>query len=80
MGMMDFIKTQEWTTGPLTLDEMIKLFSVIENPQEADNIRKALRFYDPPGVSDPKVRLAAPLSALHKYANPYPKEYLDTLL
>ena len=48
MGMMDFVKPQEWTTGPLTLDEMIKLFSIIDDPSSADNIRKALRFYEAP--------------------------------
>ena len=38
----------EFTTGPLTLDEMMKIISLLENPSEAEFIRKALRFYEIP--------------------------------
>ena len=38
----------EFTYGPLTLDEMVKILSLLENPEEAINIRKALRFYELP--------------------------------
>lgn len=40
--------TSEFTGGPLTLDEMIKIISLMENPPEAEFIRKALRFYEVP--------------------------------
>lgn len=38
----------EFTTGPLTLQEMIKIASLMENPPEAEGVRRALRFYDVP--------------------------------
>jgi hypothetical protein len=38
----------EFTQGPLTLDEMMKIVSLLENPAEAAAIRKALRFYEIP--------------------------------
>ena len=38
----------EFTRGPLTLDEVIKIVSLLENPEEAAMVRKALRFYEVP--------------------------------
>ncbi len=53
MGSADFIHNrQEFTTGPLTLDEMIKLYSIIDNPSKATDIRRALRFYEMPDYED----------------------------
>ena len=43
MGAID-----EFTHGPLTLDEMMKIISLLENPPEAAMVRKALRFYEVP--------------------------------
>ena len=41
-------KINEFTQGPLTLDETIKIVSLLENPPEAAAVRKALRFYEVP--------------------------------
>jgi hypothetical protein len=38
----------EFTYGDLTLDETIKILSLLENPAEAGMVRKALRFYEVP--------------------------------
>lgn len=38
----------EFTTGSLTLQEMIKIVSLLENPPEAEGVRRALRFYEVP--------------------------------
>ena len=38
----------EFTHGPLTLTEQMKIISLLENPEEAGMVRKALRFYDIP--------------------------------
>lgn len=38
----------EFTNGPLTIQEVIKIISLLENPPEADMVRKALRFYAVP--------------------------------
>ena len=38
----------EFTGGPLTLAEMLKIVSLLENPPEAAMVRKALRFYEVP--------------------------------
>jgi len=38
----------EFTTGPLTLDEMMKILSLLENPEDAKSVRQALRFYAMP--------------------------------
>lgn len=38
----------EFTTGPLVLEEMIKIVSLMENPSAASHVRKALCFYDIP--------------------------------
>lgn len=46
------MSANEFTTGPLTLDEMMKIVSLLENPPEAAAIRKALRFYDLPEIKD----------------------------
>lgn len=43
MGAMN-----EFTEGPLTLDEMLKIVSLLDNPPEGMYMRKALRFYDVP--------------------------------
>ena len=40
----------EFTSGPLTLDEMMKIVSLMENPPEAAMVRKALRFYQIPAA------------------------------
>lgn len=39
---------KHFTEGPLTLEEVIKIISLLENPPEAHYIRKALRIYDLP--------------------------------
>ena len=70
-SMMDFAKTQEWTTGPLTLDERIKLLAVIEHPDTADGVRKALRFYQAPETAVPDLR---------KLECPYTKQELAPVL
>lgn len=42
----------EFTYGPLTLEEQMKIVSLLENPPEAAMVRKALRFYEiPPGLT-----------------------------
>lgn len=46
------MSANEFTTGPLTLDEMMKIVSLLENPPEAAAIRKALRFYDLPEIEE----------------------------
>lgn len=38
----------EFISGPLTLYEMMKIVSLMENPPEAKHVRKALRFYEIP--------------------------------
>ena len=38
----------EFNQGPLTLDEIMKIASLMENPPEAAMVRKALRFYELP--------------------------------
>jgi hypothetical protein len=38
----------EFTQGDITLDETIKIISLLENPVEAASVRKALRFYELP--------------------------------
>ncbi len=81
MGMMDFVKTQEWTTGPLTLDEMIKLFSIIDSPETADNVRKALRFYEAPDTVKAQWKeVGEILERLKVYDCSLPKEVVDELL
>jgi hypothetical protein len=40
----------EFNRGPLTLDEMMKIVSLMENPPEAAMVRKALRFYEIPSA------------------------------
>lgn len=40
----------EFTYGPITLDEMMKIISLLENPPEAAMVRKALRFYEIPST------------------------------
>lgn len=42
------VNTTEFTEGPLTLDEMIKIVSLLENPSEAAHVRRSMRFYDVP--------------------------------
>jgi hypothetical protein len=44
----------EFNQGPLTLDEMMKIVSLLENPPEAAMVRKALRFYEIPKTLTPK--------------------------
>ena len=44
----------EFTRGPLTLDEAMKIVSLLENPPEAAMVRKALRFYEIPKALNPK--------------------------
>ena len=38
----------EFSKGPLTLPEMVKIISLLENPPEAEGVRRALRFYEVP--------------------------------
>lgn len=42
------MNASEFTSGPLTIDEMMKIISLLENPPEASDVRKALRFYQVP--------------------------------
>ena len=44
----------EFTYGPLTLDEQMKIISLLENHPEASMVRKALRFYEIPKTLHPK--------------------------
>lgn len=37
-----------FTTGPLTIEEMFKIITLLENPPEAEYIRKALKLYTVP--------------------------------
>lgn len=71
--------------GPLTLDETIKIISLLENPAEAALVRKALRFYQvPERFSDPDAYKwgtnADLIKALHHYANPQSPKELAFLL
>lgn len=44
-----------FTTGPLTIEEMFKIVTLLENPPEAEHIRKALKLYTvPTRLHDPK--------------------------
>ena len=46
------MKREEFTTGPLVLDEMMKIFSLLSNPPDAIGVRQALRFYELPEKED----------------------------
>lgn len=48
------MSVNEFTYGPLTLDETMKIVSLLENPPEAAMVRKALRFYEIPQGIDYK--------------------------
>ncbi len=79
-SIMDFVHNrQEWTDGPLTMDEMMKLLSILSDPAGADNVRKALRFYVAPEIEKPGP-LADLLPSMKTYVCPYSKAQLDTLL
>lgn len=71
----------EFTTGPLTLDEMMKILSLLENPPEADGVRKALRFYEMPQRKDYAWgKLHEMMKMLEGYACPQKKAELDKML
>lgn len=71
----------EFTTGPLTLDEMMKILSLLENPPEADGVRKALRFYEMPARRDYSWgKLHEMMKMLEGYACPQKKSELDRMI
>lgn len=73
----------EFTTGPLTLDETMKIVSLLENPPEAANVRKALRFYEMPDKHYSEYKWGGNqelMRALHHYACPQDAEELKSLL
>ena len=71
----------EFTNGPLTLDEMIKIVSLLENPKEAVHIRKALRFYVVPEDIEYKWgENQKTMTILNHYSNPQSKAELDWML
>ncbi len=79
-SIMDFVHNrQEFTSGPLTLDEIVKILSLFNNPKEAEDIRRALRFYSPP-KAETLHPLAKMLPEIEKYAEQFDGEYLKTLL
>ena len=72
------IVLDEHTYGPLVLDEMIKILSLLENPPEMKMIRRALRYYEVPEYltefkwgSSEKI-----MPVLRHYALPQSKEEL----
>ena len=65
----------EFTKGPLTLEEQIKIISLLENPEEAERVRKSLRFYEvPTRLKNPDNYkwgdLKSSLHVMFHYANP----------
>jgi hypothetical protein len=65
-------RVQEFTEGPLTLDEMIKIVSLMENPPEAFRVRRALRFYEvPQRLDDPEAYKWGTTPDLIKYLKHY---------
>ena len=75
----------EFTYGPLTIEEQIKLLSLMENPREAAQVRKALRFYElPEHLRDPKNytygNISDGIRALFHFENPQNRTELDWML
>lgn len=75
----------EFTRGPLTLAEMIKIVSLLENPPEAAAVRKALRFYETPErLLDPRNykwgENGKGVEVLIHFDNPQNKHELDWML
>lgn len=71
----------EFNDGPLTLDEQIKIVSLMENPPEAAMVRKALRFYEPPGGMAYKWGDNTHLiEVLRHYASPQNEQELGQML
>lgn len=70
----------EFTEGPLTIDEMVRILSLLENPPQAALVRKALRFYEVP--EHLQFRWAgneAAVRKLRKYANPVDDYALESM-
>ena len=85
----DFVKmvkpvVNEFNHGPLTLDEIIKIVSLMENLPEAAMVRKALRFYElPEGFKAEDCKWGdnvKTLTMLMHYANPQNKDELAWML
>ena len=73
----------EFTSGPLVLDEIMKIVSLLENPPEAANVRKALRFYEMPDKHYSDYQWGANkelMQMLQHYACPQDNEELSMLL
>lgn len=70
----------EFTTGPLTIQEMIKIISLLENPEEAWGVRRALRFYEAPDRPWTWGENELARKTLMHYANPQDKWELDQVL
>lgn len=74
-------KLNHFTTGPLTLDEMIKIISLFENPPEAEHIRKALKLYQvPEGLEYKWADTKEMMNTLRHFDNPQNKWELDQML
>jgi hypothetical protein len=75
------MSANEFIDGPLTLGEMIKIFSLLENPPEAAMVRKALRFYEAPQALEHKWGLNGEcVKMLKHYAEPQHPEELNWML
>lgn len=77
--------SSDFTTGPLVLEEMMKIVSLLENPEEAEYIRKALRFYQIPAhLKDSKAykwgQNADIMHVMQHYDNPQNPWELDQML
>ena len=72
----------EFTLGDLTLDEMIKIISLLENPPEAAGVRKALRFYEVPKALNHFKwgSVNGLMEVLNHYAMPQNKSELEWML
>ena len=61
----------EFTTGPMVLEEFMKIVSLMENPEGSEAVRKALRFYQIPDKLEYKWGNNSELmKILHHYDNP----------
>ena len=81
MNFADIPATLKFTQGPLTLQEMMKIITLLENPPEAQMIRRALRLYEIP--SNIKIRWGSNdelFFRLQHYANPQNSEELAWML
>lgn len=71
----------EFTTGPLVLEEMMKIVSLMENPKEAEHVRRSLRFYDvPEGLQFNWGRNGELMEMLRHFDNPQNAFELEQML